>query len=310
MSEKYIRKNKNSFSIVKGSRTYGKTNSLDDAVFIRDFLAENDWDLSKLPKTIENDGNYMVLSVLDEKIFVIAKYKEKPSDETIEKLVRRHRRNPNNSRYGLNITKVFDTFVIKKQIFGDDYIFGYYDRLEDAQFVRNFLLDNNWNINELKEIEFDEETDTYKVISVIDDAAYVLDSSTTDDIDLDKAYEEFLSKIYKQKYGLASYPHLDLLTDKIDELEERFNVKARDDAWSFASDVSSPLNEIIFSLTPFQQSVCDAISANTTLDEIEKSLIRYKSGNFKEKIEKNVNELIDLDLVEKVGKDTFSKTNL
>ncbi|WP_407392372.1 hypothetical protein [Methanobrevibacter sp.] len=310
MSEKYIRKNKNSFSIVKGSRTYGKTNNLDDAVFIRDFLAENDWDLSKLPKTIENDGNYMVLSVLDEKIFVIAKYKEKPSDETIERLIKRYRRNPNNSRYGLNITKVFDTFVIKKQIFGDDYIFGYYDRLEDAQFVRNFLLDNNWNINELKEIEFDEETDTYKVISVIDDAAYVLDSSTTDDIDLDKAYEEFLSKIYKQKYGLASYPHLDLLTDKIEELEERFSVRARDDAWSFASDVSSPLNEIIFSLTPFQQSVYDAISANTTLDEIEKSLIRYKSGNFKEKIEKNVNELIDLDLVEKVGKDTFSKTNL
>ena len=304
MSEKYIRQNKNSCNIVKNSRIYAKTKNLDDAIFIRDLLISNDWNLNSMPQIIQNNDNYLVLAVIDEKLHLLAKYKCEPSDETIEKLIKKHSRNPNNSRYGLNITRFYDTFIIQKTIFGDEYIFGYYNRLDDAEFVRNFLLDHNWNINEFKQIEFDDETNTYKVMEIIDDNVYVLDSfKSKENIDLDKVHEEFLTKISKHKERLSVYPHLDLLKDKIYELEIRFNVKLE----------SSPLNNIIFNLTPFQKVVYDAVSQDSSLDEIKKSLIRYRSGNFEKKIIKNLDDLVDMDLIEKNDDDTYSNkkyTNL
>ena len=309
MSEKYIRKNRNSFTVVKNSRTYAKTSTLEDAIFIRNLLVDSNWNLSEIPETIQKDDYYLVLYA-DEKISLIGRYSEKPSDDTVKRLIKTYRRNPNNSRYGLNITRVFDTFVIKKQIFNDDYIFGYFDNLEDAQFVRNFLMDNEWDVNRFKEIEFDDETDSYRIISVIDDKAYVIDTFNTPEINLSEVYSEFLLKISKHKYGLADYPHLSHLTDKIPELEAKFGVKVRDDMWSFDEDVSSPLNDIIFALTPFQQSVFDAIGENTSVGAIEHKLIRYKSGNFTKKIERNIAELIELDLIREVENGCYSKRKL
>lgn len=299
MSEKYIRQNKNSCTIVKNSKTYAKLDNLDDAIFIRDFLVEKSWDLSQTPQLLENKDNYMVLTIYEEKIHLLAKYRQKPDEDTIDNLIKKHKRNPNKSKYGLNITKVFDTFVIKKQIAGDDYIFGYYDRLEDAEFVRNFLMDHNWNVNEFSQREFDENTGTYRVVKVIDDKVYVLDSFKNENIDLNNVYEEFLAKVSKHKYGLASYPHLDLLKNSIKDLEDEFNIKAKDENWNFENATENPLDEIIFTLTPFQQSVYDAIDGETSFDDIKKKLIRYKSKNFDSKIDKNLSQLIDLGLVKK-----------
>lgn len=312
MGEKYLRQNKSSFNIVKNSRIYAKVTLLDDAIFIRDMLIENDWNLDEIPKIVKKDDNYFVLAVIDEKLHLLAKYKSEPDEEQIQRLTKRFIRNPNGSKYGLNITRVFDTFTVKKQIAGDDYIFGYYDNLFDAQFVRNFLLDNNWNVDEFERVEFDDETNTYKVICVIDDHVYVIDDYAAEDlIDFEKSYGRFLSKISKHKYGLGHYPHLDLLKDRIPYLESKFNVKAKDDNWKLTGldEDTSPLNEIIFTLTPFQQSVYDAIDENTPLEKIELSLIRYKSKNFTRKILKNIDELIELNLIEKTGEDTYSKTN-
>lgn len=299
MSEKYIRENKTSYKIVKSSKTYAKMVDLDDAVFIRDFLVDNDWNLHKVPQILKNEEVYLVLTVHEEKIHLLAKYKSEPDKDTIIKLVKRHERNPNNSRYGLNISKVFDTFVIKKQIAGDDYVFGYYDNLKDTEFVRNFLMDNDWNVNEFNEIEFDEDTNSYKVVKVIDDKVYILGSFENEDIDLNATYEEFLAKISKHRYGLANHPHLDLLKNKVDELENEFGIKAKDQHWNFDGVGEDALNEIIFTLTPFQKSVYDAIDDGATFDEIKKSLIRYKSKNFDVKIHKNLDELMDLNLIRK-----------
>ena len=312
MSRKYLRENKNSFNIVKSSKIYAKITAFEDATFIRDLLVDNDWDLDKIPSVVIKDEDYLVLAVIDEKLHLLEKFDTKPDDSTIDNLIKQFRRNPNNSKYGLNITRVFDTFIIKKQIFGDEYIFGYYDNLEDAQFVRNFLLDNDWNVNSFEEIEFDDEMNTYRVISVIDDRVYVLDNfNNKSEINLENVYEEFLAKISKHKYGLASHDYLEELKDKIPDLEEKFQVKTKDENWSFDNvrENDNVLNQIIFNLTPFQQAVFDAIGENTSYEEIKKSLIRYNSKNFDKKISKNIEELINLDLIKKTD-DTYSKTNL
>ncbi|MBE6502064.1 MAG: hypothetical protein E7Z79_06435 [Methanobrevibacter thaueri] len=295
---KYIRKNKSSYNVVKSSRSYGKFQNIDDATFIRDLLAENDWNPDLINQTYEVNGQYLVLGVLDEKIHILAKCNEKPSQKTIDELVKRKRRNPNGSRYGLNITRVFDTFVIKKRIAGDDYVFGYYDRIEDAEFVRNHLLDNQWNVNSFSQIQYCEDTDDYRVVEVIDDKAYVLASfKDKNSIDLDEVHREFLNRITKHKLGLAQHPYLDDLKNSVPELEERFNTKAQDDVWDFKS-TQNPLNDIIFSLAPFQKSVYDAVD-DSTVEDIEKSLVRFRSGNFTQKIQRNLDELEKKGLIAK-----------
>ena len=296
MKRKYIRQNKNSFSIVKANRTYVKLDDLDITLFLRDLLVENDWNLDSINETYEYDGQYIVLAVIDDRIHVLAKSKERLSQSQISQMTKRKMRNPNNSRYGLNITRIFDTFIIKKQIAGDDYIFGYYDTLGDAEFARNHLLDNMWDVNSFSQIQYDEDNNNYRVTEVIDDKVYVLGSfERKNDIDLDKIHAEFLNKITKHKLGLAEHPYLDELTDRIPELEERCNTKAQDGTWDF-KNTQDPLNDIIFNLTPFQKSVYDAVD-DSTVEDIEKALIRFRSGNFTRKIQKNLDELIEKGLI-------------
>lgn len=311
MDRKYLRENKNSFNIVKGSKIYAKIAEYDDAIFIRDLLIQYDWNLDRIASIVKKEDDYLVLAIIDEKLHLLKKSKTQLNPHEITNLIKKFKRNPNNSVYGLNITKVFDTFVIKKQIAGDEYIFGYYDNLEDAQFVRNILLDNNWNINSFREIEFDDETFTYRVTTVIDDNVYVLGNfKTKNEIDIKNVHEEFLAKISKHKYGLASYPHLDFLKNKIYELEDKFQVKTKDDNWSFdnVNENESILDQVIFNLTPFQQAVLDVIDKDTSFNQIKKSLIRYNSKNFDKKILKNLESLIELNLIEKTD-DNYSKIN-
>ena len=257
MKRKYIRQNKNSFAIIKANRTYAKVQDLDDALFLRDLLVENDWDLDSINETYEYDGQYIVLAVIDDRIHVLAKSKTRPSQSQISQMTKRKMRNPNNSRYGLNITRIFDTFIIKKQIAG----------------------------NSFSQIQYDEDNNNYRVTEVIDDKVYVLGSfESKNDIDLDLIRAEFLNRITKHKLGLAEHPYLDELTDRIPELEERFNTKARDGTWDF-KNTQDPLNDIIFNLTPFQQSVYDAVDDSTV------------SGNFTKKIQKNLDELTQKGLI-------------
>ncbi|WP_458453514.1 hypothetical protein [Methanobrevibacter sp.] len=301
---RYIRENKNSYTIVKNSKSYGKFKTLDDAMLVRDILMRHDWNPELLPEVMETNNQYIALAVIDEKIHLLAKSKDKPSAHLRGKLIKKLKRNPNNSKYGLNITRVFETFIIQKQIMGDEYVFGYYDNLKDAEFVRNHLLDNRWNVDTFAQIMYDGDEDNFKITDIIDDKIYIIDTyQKRSDIDLEKSYEMFLAKIAKHSHGLASHPYLDELTGRISELEEKYGVLAHDENWNL-ENVQNPLSDAIFNLTPWQKTVYDAVD-ESSFEDIKKSLIRYRSGNFDEKIMKNLNELIWQGLVEKREKNYY-----
>lgn len=310
MSEKYIRKNKNNFTVVKNSRTYGKYDSLDVAVFARDLLVISDWQLDNIHDEIfEIDDGYIVFKVIDDKLFCLGQFSEKPTFDAISKLTRKKIRNPNNSKYGLNISRLFDNYIIKKQIAGDEYIFGVFDNLEDATFSRNFLLEHDWDVNAFGGIEFCDETDTYKIVVVFDDRIYILASYETlaeAEKNLENAKSEFLNKIFKHKNGLANYPHLDILTDRIDELENDFQIKTQDDFWNIG-DVENPLEDIIFNLTPWQKIIYDNAGDEFTFQQLKVKLKRYESKNFDKKIQRYLDELQELDLIEKLDDDVYRK---
>ena len=310
MSEKYIRKNKNNFTVVKNSRTYGKYDSLDVAVFARDLLVSSDWQLDNIHDEIfEIDNGYLVFKVIDDKLFCLGQFGEKPTSDEISKLTRKKIRNPNNSKYGLNISRLFDNYIINKQIAGDEYIFGVFDSLEDATFSRNFLLEHDWDVNAFGEIEFCDETDTYKIVKVFDDRIYILasyESQAEAEKNLENAKSEFLNKIFKHKNGLANYPHLDILTDRIDKLENDFQLKTQDDFWNIG-DVENPLDDIIFNLTPWQKIIYDNADDEFTFQQLKVKLKRYESKNFDKKIQRYLDELQDLNLIEKLDDDVYRK---
>ena len=310
MSEKYIRKNKNSFTVVKNSRVYGKYDSLDVAVFSRNLLVDSDWQLDDIPDEIfEVDGEYIVFKIIDDKLCCLGQFSEKPTSDAISKITRKKIRNPNNSKYGLNISRLFDNYIIKKQIAGEEYIFGVFDNLEDATFSRNFLLEHDWDVNAFGEIEFCDETDTYKIVEVFDDRIYILASYETlaeAEKNLENAKSEFLNKIFKHKNGLANYPHLDILTDRIDELENDFQLKTQDDFWNIG-DVENPLEDIIFNLTPWQKITYDNAGDEFTFQQLKVKLKRYESKNFDKKIQRYLDELQELNLIEKLDDDVYRK---
>lgn len=310
MAEKYIRKNKNNFTVVKNSRVYGKFDSIDIAVFARNLLVDYDWGLEDIHDEIfEYENHYILLKVIENKLCYLGEFAQKPDRDTISKLAKKQIRNPNNSKYGLNITRIFDEYIIKKQIAGDEYIFGVFDNLEDATFSRNFLLDHNWNVDEFEEIEYCDESDSYKIVNVFDDKIYILGSFKTKseaEENLDNSKHEFLNKIFKHKNGLSNHPHLDVLTDHIDELENEFQIKVTDDVWNFG-EVENPLEEIIFNLTPWQKIIYDHADEEFTFAQLKKSLAGYRSKNFDKKICRYLNELIDLNLIQRLDDDVYRK---
>lgn len=291
MSEKYIRKNKTSYSIIKNSTNYGKYHTLEDAIIARNILTDENWQLNQINNLYHINDTYIVINVADEKLHIIAKYKKPPSEDKIQELIRKHSRNPNNSKYGLNITRIYDTYIIKKQIMGEEIIYGYYNNLKDAEFIRNHLMDNMWDTNSFSKVMHDEENDNYKITQKIDDKIYIIDTYTLkDEIDLEKSYLNFLDKIQKHAERLEIHLELDELTHKIPELEESFNVKPK----------NNNINEILFQLTPFQKAVYDNID-NNTFEDIEKRLNRFRTKNFQNKIHKNLDDLIQMNLITKNG---------
>ena len=57
------------------------------------------------------------------------------------------------------------------------------------------------------------------------------------------------------------------------------------------------LNQIIFTLTPLQQSIYDSIGESASFEDIKKALIRYKTKNFDEKLNRNLEDLIEKNLI-------------
>ena len=311
MSEKYIRHDKNSYKIIKNSRVFAKANTLEDAIFMRDLLSGKDWNLDNFTLEMHLSlDRYVAVAKIDEKLHLLGKFDTKPNDDELEKLIKKIKRNPNNSKYGLNISRVFEIFMVKKQIAGMEFIFGLFDNLDDAKFTRNFLLDNSWNVNAFGQIEFYDETGTYKIVFVFDDMVYIL--GTFDDFksareSIKSCQKNFLNKIYKHKNGLASHPHLEKLTGHLNELEGIFQVKTSDDAWQFRDDIKDPLKEVIFNLTPWQKLIYDSVEDTFTIEDVKTKLKRYRSKNFDEKISKNLDELIEMNLIEELEGGNFKK---
>ena len=70
------------------------------------------------------------------------------------------------------ISKVKDNYRIVKSIGGHSTLFGVFKSLEEAIFIRDILVDANWNLNGLEEVYKKE--DYYFVVKVINERVHLL----------------------------------------------------------------------------------------------------------------------------------------
>ena len=73
MDEKYIRRNKESYNIVRNSKNYGKFKILEDAIFVRDILVDNNWDLNSINEIYIVDGKFLAVRVIAGKAHILEK---------------------------------------------------------------------------------------------------------------------------------------------------------------------------------------------------------------------------------------------
>ena len=81
----------------------------------------------------------------------------------------------------------------------------------------------------------------------------------------------------------------------------------KDENWDLdkLDDVSA--FDLIFNLTPWQKIIYDNVNDEFTFEELKSSLKRYESKNFDKKIQKHLDELIELNIVKKSDENKFKK---
>ena len=150
-----------------------------------------------------------------------------PPNEENEKI-------PYDSKYDDNIYKKYSGFIVINSIDEKDHIFGYYDNLKHTYFVRDFLIENDWDLTKFKCIEFDEVCLEYYIIKVIKNRVYVIDGFYTYNeayLNYTKSLKEFVIKIYLHKYGFEKNFYIHDLIGVAEDLFLEIDELTDEDSW-------------------------------------------------------------------------------
>lgn len=231
------------------------------------------------------------------------------------------------NKYDSNIYKRYSGFIVVNSIDGKDHIFGYYDNIKHTYFVRDFLIENDWDLTKFKCIEFDEVCLEYYIIKVIKNRAYIIDGFYTYNeayLNYKKSLKEFVIKVFLHKYGFEKNFYVHELMDVAEDLFLEVDELTNEDSWLIdrlpeiyepktiekSEEVDIDLN-LINTLTLWQKKIFDEVNKFGdeifTFDELKSHLLRFKSKNFDNKIRKYLGELIDLKLIIDLGDDNYKR---
>lgn len=211
--EQYIYKKSNKFRVsksIKGNKKiFGSYGTLEEAIFARDLLVKNDWNLDEIipsDNVIKFNDEFMVVTEFKGALKFLSRFKtHNDAKENAAKLIMEFEKNPYGSKYGRNIYKREDYFDVKKSFNYNDILFGIYKNLDDATFARDLLLKYDWNLDDISNdcpVFFSKIHDQYIVVSIINDKVAIIKhyDSESDALDNAAADIEYYQK-YKRKTG-------------------------------------------------------------------------------------------------------------
>ncbi|MDO5848510.1 MAG: hypothetical protein Q4P18_03155 [Methanobrevibacter sp.] len=172
---------------IKGKRNkYGTFKTQEDALFVRSLLEANDWDMDAFDSEnpiYENDSKFYIIKHNENgklKIYGIfdslEEAKANISNDTNDKILKKkkpkakkpHEEKSNASKYGKYIYKNrVGKFMVQKNLDGVQNIFGFFDAPDIARFVRDILIENDWNVDYFSShniFEFNDEFYVFKVV--------------------------------------------------------------------------------------------------------------------------------------------------
>lgn len=208
--ELYIYKRKPNYIVSKKinekTHTFGFFKTMEEAIFARGLLIDNDWDINKikmLGPVLEFENRFLVVSIFKDQMRFLEVFDD--YDTAVEKsdeIIKNFEENPHRSRYGTYIYENNGLFYIRKMIDKRDVWFGMYRALDDATFARDLLKDHDWDLNEIAElpkVHFSEIHGKYLIVGVADGRLIIAGSFDDEDDAIENA-EKSLEEYKKSKY--------------------------------------------------------------------------------------------------------------
>ena len=197
----------------------------------------------------------------------------------------------NMSKYGSNIYKYGDYFTINKQINRKHINFGKFDSLEDATFVKNILVENDWVLSRIKNKDcIYQNGDCYWIIKSFKNKLHILGKF--------RSYED-------------ADEHVNWLTEEFKNNEDfEMYISSSNDHFD-----SKNLDDIIDGLKGWEKLVFNAINeieSNVfSLDDLKRldvfKMYQFEDESIESTIVDNLNKLSDLKLIRILGNNYFKK---
>lgn len=226
---KYTYMKKDRFRIrkqIKGKNySFGSYSSLKEANIAKAIVIYFDWDISNLNETcnIFKVNDFYTVAVEDKsKIHFLAESNnlnnlKSNKDNLIrdfnEKIVKRNKQKAKTSKTNkhTNIHLINGEYSINKSLNGKNTTFGYYKYLEDAEFVKSLLTENNWDMDYFIDNNIFRKDDVFYLIKTIRGKIRVLglfssrhEAHNNADSLISEA-EEYYGRLSESEYGKYIY---------------------------------------------------------------------------------------------------------
>ena len=195
------------------------------------------------------------------------------------------------SKYGSNIYKYGDYFTINKQINRKHINFGKFDSLEDATFVKNILVENDWVLSRIKNKDcIYQNGDCYWIIKSFKNKLHILGKF--------RSYED-------------ADEHVNWLTEEFKNNEDfEIYISSSNDRFD-----SKNVDAIIDGLKGWEKLVFNAINeieSNVfSLDDLKRldvfKMYQFEDESIESTIVDNLNKLSDLKLIRILSNNYFKK---
>lgn len=325
-------------------KVYGSYPSYDEAIFVRNLLEENDWNMDYFINNniFKKDDEYIILVKLDNKVRLLSTYSV--YDDAVNQLdyvIDDYMVNKSKRREAKYIYKVKNKYVIQKFYKGKMRVFGRFASFEDAVTIKRLLAKLNWDISNVNEgnnifkihgeyaviLEDNNQLHLLGTFNTFEEAMKNKNNLISDKVtflnSLANPYSKKNKYIKKSNKGYSVSKRIDgeLITfgtyNNYDEaVAERDKFEA--DNWKTNEKPTKEvddLNSIIFNLTRWQKVVFDVIEGldkdTFTFDdlmEFKSSFMRFTTpSKVEKKVKTNIDDLVNLNLLEKIDDNTYQK---
>lgn len=325
-------------------KIYGSYPSYDEAIFIRNLLEKNNWDLDYFidNNIFKKDDEYVILFKFDDKIRLLSTYdKYEDAADQLDYVIEDFKINKSRSREAKYIYKVKNKYVIQKFYKGKMKVFGRFNTFEDAMIIKTLLTKLDWDISKVNDgtnifkvhgecaviLEDNDQLHLLGTFPTFKEAQKNKNKLISDKVTFLNSFANPYSKknryIKKSNKGYSVSKRIDgelIVFGTYDTYDEAIAARDEFEASNWKTEEKptqeiDDLNSIIFNLTRWQKVVFDVIENldqdTFTYDDLMKfrsSFIRFTTpSKVEEKVKSNIEDLINLNLLEKIDDKTYKK---